>query len=80
MTVVAVVAVCIVILVLAFLAPRLSRGPERAAEAPLNAGARAGGKAPGPLGRLLRKPFSTSSRAVGKSGSLGRRGRGKMPL
>jgi Family of unknown function (DUF6411) len=80
MTVVAIVAVCIVILVLAFLAPRLSRHPQRAADGTLGIGQRAGGKAPGPLGRLFQKPFSSSRKAVNKSGSAGRKGRGKMPL
>ena len=80
MTVVAIVGVCLVILVLAFLVPRLSRHPQRAADSSLSAGQRAGGKAPGFLGRLFQKPFSSSRRAVSKSGSTGRRARGKMPL
>ena len=46
----------------------------------LGAGSREAGKAPGPLGRWLRKPFQTSQKAVFKSGSAGRRGRSKMPL
>jgi Family of unknown function (DUF6411) len=43
-------------------------------------GARASGKAPGPLGRWLSKPFSKSNRAANKSAEAGRRARGKMPL
>jgi hypothetical protein len=46
----------------------------------INTGGRGAGKAPGKLGRWLRKPFDTSSRAVSKSGSTGRRGRSKMPF
>lgn len=80
MMVVGIVAVCVVLLVLAFLLPRLSRHPERGTQRTLGAGGQVAGKAPGPLGRLLRKPFSSSSRAVSKSGSAGRRGRGKMPF
>jgi hypothetical protein len=80
MTIAAIIAICIVLLVLAFLAPRLSRGPERATHRAFGTGGRAAGKAPGPLGRLLAKPFSSSSRAAGKSASTGRRGRGKMPV
>ena len=76
----AVIGVCVLILVLAFLVPRLSRGPERAASGTLGIGGRAGSKAPGPLGRLFSKPFSKGQSAVGKSGSAGRRARGKMPL
>jgi hypothetical protein len=46
----------------------------------LGVGQRAGGKAPGPLGRLFSKSFGHSRRATNKSASLGRRGRGKLPL
>jgi hypothetical protein len=80
MIIAAVIGFCVLILVLAFLVPRLSRHPERGGQKVLGAGGRVAGQAPGPLGRLLRKPFSQSQRAVSKSGSLGRRGRDKMPL
>jgi Family of unknown function (DUF6411) len=80
MTILAVVGFCVLLLILAFLAPRLSRHPERGGQKVLGTGGRAAGKAPGPLGRWLRKPFSTSQKAVSKSGSTGRRARGKMPL
>jgi hypothetical protein len=76
----AVIGFCILILILAFLAPRLSRGPERGGEKVLGAGSRGASKAPGKLGRWLSKPFQTSQKAVAKSGSAGRRGRSKMPL
>ena len=80
MTVVVIVGVCVVLLVLAFLLPRLSRGPERGVNKSLSVGQRAGAKAPGPLGRLLQKPFSSSRKATSKSASMGRRGRGKLPV
>ena len=80
MTIAIVIAFCILILILAFLAPRLSRHPERGGQRVLGFGSRGAGKAPGPLGRWLRKPFTTSQKAVSKSGSAGRRGRSKMPL
>jgi hypothetical protein len=80
MTIIAIVGICIVLLVLAFLLPRLSRGPQRGVDKSLGAGQRAGSKAPGPLGRLLQKPFSTSRKAANKSASAGRRGRGKLPV
>ncbi len=80
MTIAVIVVVCIVLLVLAFLLPRLSHGPQRAGDATLGVGQRAGGKAPGFLGRLFSKPFSSSRKAVNKSGSTGRRARGKLPL
>jgi len=78
--IVAVIGVCVVLAVLAFFVPRLSHHAQRGTQRPLSAGARAGGKAPGFLGRLLQKPFSSSSRAVGRSGSAGRRTRGRMPF
>jgi len=79
MLVAAIVGVCVILLVLAFLAPRLSRHPERGVQKTLGLGGRAGGKLPGPLGRWARKPFSSSSRAASKSASAGRKGRGKLP-
>jgi hypothetical protein len=80
MTIIAIVGICIVLLVLAFLLPRLSRGPQRGVDKSLGVGQRAGSKAPGPLGRLLQKPFSSGRKATNKSASLGRRGRDKAPL
>ncbi|MER7484442.1 DUF6411 family protein [Streptomyces sp. NPDC126497] len=80
MVIVGVVALCVVLAVLAFLVPRLSRGPERGTQRVLGVGSRAGGKAPGPLGRLFSKPFRSSSKAVGRSGSAGRRTRGRLPF
>jgi hypothetical protein len=80
MTIAIIVAVCIVLLVLAFLLPRLSRHPQRGVDRTLGVGQQAGGKAPGFLGRLFSKPFSSSRKATNKSASLGRRGRGKLPL
>ena len=80
MTIAIVVGFCILILILAFLFPRLSRHPERGGQRVIGVGSRGAGKAPGPLGRWLRKPFTQSSKAVSKSGSAGRRGRSKMPM
>jgi hypothetical protein len=80
MTIAIIVGVCVVLLVLAFLLPRLSRGPQRGVDRTLGVGQRAGSRAPGPLGRLFSKTFGHSRRATNKSASLGRRGRGKLPL
>jgi hypothetical protein len=80
MLIAAIVGVCLLLLVLGFLAPRLSSGPQRGVDRGLDAGARTGGKAPGILGRLLSKSFRTSRKASDKSASTGRRGRGKLPL
>jgi hypothetical protein len=75
-----VIALCVILLILAFLFPRLSRHPEHGTERVIGAGGRGASKAPGKLGRWLSKPFTTSNRAVAKSASTGRRGRGKMPF
>ena len=80
MTILAIVAVCIVLLVLGFLLPRLSIWPQRGVDRTLGAGQRAGGKAPGPIGKLFSKSFGTSRKATNKSASTGRRGRDKLPL
>ena len=80
MTIAVIVGVCIVLLILGFLLPRLSRGPQRGVDKTLSAGQRAGGSAPGPLGRLLQKPFGTSRKATNKSAATGRRARDKAPL
>jgi hypothetical protein len=76
----AIIAICLILLVLAFLFPRLSRHPEHGTERAIGMGGRGAGKAPGRLGRWLRKPFTTSNKAVSKSASTGRRGRSKMPF
>jgi hypothetical protein len=80
MTIAIIVGVCIVLAILAFLIPKLSHHPQRGVDKTLGAGQRAGGSAPGPVGRLLQKPFSSSRRATNKSASKGRRARGKLPI
>jgi hypothetical protein len=76
----AIIAFCLLLLVLAFLAPRLSRYFQRAGERPMELGQRASSEAPGKLGEWLQKPFSTSRKAIQKSGAKGREGRAKTPL
>jgi hypothetical protein len=76
----AIIAVCVLLLVLAFLFPRLSRHPQRGVNEALGGGSRAASHAPGKLGRWLSKPFRTSSRAANKSAATGREGRRKLPL
>jgi hypothetical protein len=76
----AVIVICIVLLVLAFLAPRLSSHPQRGVNKGFGAGARGASKAPGPLGRWFSKPFRTSQKAANGSASAGRKGRSKLPL
>jgi hypothetical protein len=80
MTIAIIVGVCILLLILGFLVPRLSRGPQRGVDRTLGVGQQAGGKAPGFLGRLFSKGFGSSRRAANRSASEGRRGRSKLPL
>lgn len=80
MLIAGVIVLCIVLLILAFLAPRLSRHPQRGATKAFGVGARGGSKAPGKLGTWLPKPFRTSQKAVNRSAATGRRGRSKLPL
>ena len=80
MTIAIVAAFCVVLLILAFLLPRLSRGPARAGRTAAGAPTKATSKAPGKLGEWLSKPFRSSQKAISKSGSTGRKGRGKMPF
>ncbi len=80
MLIAGIAAVCVLLLILAFLAPRLSRHPQRGVSKTLGVGERAGGSLPGKLGDWARKPFSSSQKATSKSASAGRKGRGKLPL
>ena len=79
MTIGIVVAVCVVLFLLAFLAPRLSRHAERGAKAPAQAGSRGARKTPG-IGRWLAKPFDSTTKWMGKSARGGRKSRDKMPM
>ena len=80
MIIAGVAAFCVLILILAFLVPRLSRHPERGGQKILGMGGRGAGKAPGKVGELARKPFDSSQKAVSKSGQTGRKGRSKAPF
>lgn len=80
MTIAIIIGVCLVLAILAFLVPRLSHGPQRGVDKTLGTGQRAAGSAPGPLGRLLQKPFGSSRKATNKSASKGREARDKLPL
>lgn len=79
MTIAVIAAVCAVLLVLAFLAPRLSARPQRGVDRSLGAGQRGAARMP-LIGRLLAKPFGHSRRATNGSAGAGRRARSKLPL
>ena len=74
----AIIVFCVLVFLVAIIAPRMSRHLERGGDAPLRGGQRVAGKAPGPLGRWFQKPFGKSRKAVHKSGSAGRRTRSKL--
>jgi Family of unknown function (DUF6411) len=80
MLIAAVIAICVILLVLGFLLPRLSDHARRGSDKGFFLGQRAGGKAPGPIGRLLSKSFGKSQRAADKSHSTGKRARSKAPF
>ena len=80
MTIAIVAGFCVLLLIAAFLFPRLSRHPERGGQKVVGTPTRATSKAPGKLGHWLSKPFNTSQKAISKSGSSGRKGRSKMPF
>jgi hypothetical protein len=80
MTILAVVAICVILLILGFVAPRLSSKPQRGVNKTFSTGGNVAGKAPGGLGKWLRKPFDTSNKAANKSAAAGRKGRSKMPM
>jgi hypothetical protein len=80
MLIAGVIGICALLLVLAFVAPRLSRGPQRGVNRGLGAGQRGASKAPGPLGRWFSKPFGKSITATDKSAEAGRNARSKTPV
>lgn len=76
-----IVVVCVLLLILGFLVPRLSRKPQRETNKALGSGARVARKAgPGRTGRWLAKPFHTSSRMADRSAATGRKARRNAPF
>ena len=80
MLIAAVIGICVLLAILGFLVPRLSNHARRGTDKGFSMGQRAGGKAPGPIGKLFSKSFGTSRKATNRSASAGRKGRGKLPL
>jgi hypothetical protein len=75
-----VVGICVLLLILGFLVPRLSNHAKRGTDKGFGLGQRAGSKAPGPIGRLLSKSVGKSQQATSKSHSAGKSARDKLPL
>ena len=67
MLIAGVIAICVILAILGFLVPRLSNDARRGSDKGFSLGQRAGGKAPGPIGRLLSKSFGKSRSAADKS-------------
>lgn len=80
MTIIAAVVLCIVMLVISFLAPTLSRHPQRGMNKVIGYPRYLVGKLPGPLGRWAAKPFASTQKHANRSAAKGRRGRSKLPL
>jgi hypothetical protein len=72
-TLAVIIVICVVLFLLAIALPLWSRRPQRGVGRSLGAGARTGRKAPGKLGWLFSKPFSSARKATDKSGGAGRR-------
>ena len=79
MTIAIIIVVCIVLAILAFLLPSLSRHPQKGVDKTLGAGQGAASSAPGKLGHWLQKPFQSSRKATNKSAGKGREARSKLP-
>ncbi len=80
MTIIAAAAICVVLLVVSFVAPSLSRHPERGVIKALSYPRRFVAKLPGPLGRWAAKPFSNTQEYASKSASAGRRARARSSV
>ena len=80
MTIAIIAGVCVILAILAFLMPRLSRHAQHGVDSTLSGGERVAGSAPGKLGDWLRKPFQHSRKATNKSAEKGREGRAKTPV
>ena len=80
MLIAAVVVVCVLLFLIAFLVPRFSHGPQKAGQGTMQLGSKGASKAPGKLGKWFSKPFQSSSKAMGKSAQAGRSARDKTPV
>lgn len=80
MLIAAIIAICVILAILGFLVPRLSEHARRGTDKSLGIGQKAGGKAPGPIGRLLSKSVGKSRKAANKSHQEGKKARGKAPV
>lgn len=80
MTIIAAAAICIVLLIVSFVAPSLSKHPERGVIKVLSYPRRLVSHLPGPIGRWAAKPFSSTQKYASKSASAGRSARSDAPV
>jgi hypothetical protein len=80
MTIAAAVALCVVMLIISFVAPSLSRHPQRGMNKVIGYPRFLVSKLPGPLGRWAAKPFDSTQKYANKSAEKGREGRAKLPV
>lgn len=80
MTILAAVAICVVLLIISFVAPALSQYPERGVVKVLGYPRRLAGQLPGPVGRWAAKPFSSTQKYATKSATAGRTARSRSPI
>ena len=71
MIIAAVVGVCILVAVIAFLVPRFSGQAERGGKKPFSLGSRGASKAPGKAGELASKPFQKAQEACRDKSPMG---------
>ena len=80
MTILAAVAICIVLLIISFVAPTLSQHPENGVIKVLSYPRRLAAKLPGKIGEWAAKPFGNTQKYASKSASKGREARSKSPM
>ena len=80
MTIAIIIGVCIILAILAFLLPRLSRHPQRGVDSTLAAGESAAGTAPGKLGEWLKSPSSIPAKPRTRAPRRGARDARKHPF
>jgi lipopolysaccharide export LptBFGC system permease protein LptF len=73
----AIVAVCVLFFIGAFVAPQLSKKPQGKTDRGLTKLVQKSRNAPGFLGKIMPKSFGTAEKAVDKSAESGRKNRGK---
>lgn len=80
MFIAAALLLCLLMLVIGFVAPTLSRHPQRGMNRVIGWPRLLVSKLPGPVGRWAAKPFDTTQKYANRSAEKGREGRGELPV